>query len=98
MARERHSPKPKSPVVLETLAGEKTPGQIAKQYGIHPNPVALLEKKPLERGPEVFLPMTTWSRRPKIKLRPLQKEVLVPLQRQWCFSWLFVRTPAGHLA
>ena len=39
---------------MEALAGEKTPGQIAKQYGVHPNSVALWKKKFLESGAEVF--------------------------------------------
>jgi transposase-like protein len=54
MARKRYSPKLKFQVVLEALNGEKTPGQIAKQYGIHPNSVGLWKKQFLERGPELF--------------------------------------------
>ena len=45
MARKRYSPKLKFQVVLEALTGEKTPGQIAKQYGIHPNSVGLWKKQ-----------------------------------------------------
>jgi transposase-like protein len=41
-------------VVLEALTGEKTPGQIAKEYGIHPNSVGLWKKEFLERGAELF--------------------------------------------
>jgi transposase-like protein len=54
MARKRYSPKLKFQVVLEAITGEKTPGQIAKQYGIHPNSVGLWKKAFLERGPELF--------------------------------------------
>jgi transposase-like protein len=54
MARKRYSPKLKFQVVLEALTGEKTPGQIAKQYGIHPNSVGLWKKQFLERGAEIF--------------------------------------------
>ena len=54
MARKLYSPKLKFQVVLETLAGEKAPGQIAKQYGIHPNSVGLWKKQFLERGAELF--------------------------------------------
>jgi len=54
MAKKRYSPKVKFQVVLETLTGEKTPGQIAKQYGIHPNSVGLWKKEFLERGAELF--------------------------------------------
>ena len=54
MARKRYSSKLKFQVVLEALTGEKTPGQIAKQYGIHPNSVGLWKKQFLERGAELF--------------------------------------------
>ena len=54
MNKKQYSPKLKFQVVLEALSGEKTPGQIAKQYGIHPNSVGLWKKEFLERGAEVF--------------------------------------------
>lgn len=54
MSKKQYSPKLKFQVVLEALGGEKTPGQIAKQYGIHPNSVGLWKKEFLERGAEVF--------------------------------------------
>ena len=56
MARggRRYSAKLKFQVVLEALRGELTPGQIAKQYGVHPNSVGLWKKRLLERGPELF--------------------------------------------
>ncbi len=54
MARKRYSAKLKFQVVLEALSGEKTPGQIAKQYGIHANSVGLWKKQFLERGAEIF--------------------------------------------
>ena len=56
MARggRRYSAKLKFQVVLESLRGELTPGQIAKQYGVHPNSVGLWKKMFLERGPELF--------------------------------------------
>lgn len=54
MTRKRYSPKLKFQVVLEALAGERTPGQIAKLYGIHPNTVSAWKKAFLEKGPEVF--------------------------------------------
>ena len=50
----RHSAKLKFQVVLEALKGEKTPGQIAKACGIHPNTVGLWKHMLLERGPELF--------------------------------------------
>ncbi|GIW91334.1 MAG: hypothetical protein KatS3mg109_1766 [Pirellulaceae bacterium] len=40
--------------MLEALTGEKTPGQIAKAYGVHANTVGLWRKTFLERGPELF--------------------------------------------
>lgn len=52
--RRRYSSKLKFQVVLEALTGEKTPGQIAKAYGIHANSVGLWKKQFLERGPELF--------------------------------------------
>jgi transposase-like protein len=48
------SPKLKFQIVVEALAGTKTPGQIAKLYGVHPNSVGLWRKIFLDRGPEVF--------------------------------------------
>jgi transposase len=54
MARKQYSPKVKFQIVLEALSGEKTPGQIAKQYGVHPNSVELWKKAFLEQGPELF--------------------------------------------
>jgi len=54
MIRTRYSPKLKFQVVPEALSGEKATGQIAKEYGIHPNSMALLKKQFLEKGPELF--------------------------------------------
>ncbi|WP_420442769.1 hypothetical protein [Candidatus Palauibacter sp.] len=34
MARRRYTPRLKAQVVLEVLGGEKTPGQVAKAYGV----------------------------------------------------------------
>jgi transposase-like protein len=46
--------KVKFQVVLETLQGEKSIGQIAKAYGVHPNSIHKWKKDFLEKGPEVF--------------------------------------------
>ena len=54
MARRRYTPKLKAQVVLEVLARDKTPGQIAKAYGVHPNSVALWKRRFIERAPEIF--------------------------------------------
>jgi transposase-like protein len=54
MARRTYPPKLKAQVVLEVLTGEKTPGQVAKAYGVHPHSVQLWKKRFLERAPEIF--------------------------------------------
>ena len=51
---KRYSAKLKFQVVLEALSGRKTPGQIVKMYGVHPNSVGLWKKVLLEHGAEVF--------------------------------------------
>lgn len=50
----RYSPRLKFQVVLEALSGERTPGQIAKVYDVHPNSVGLWKRRFLEEGPEIF--------------------------------------------
>jgi len=37
---KRYSPKLKFQVVLEVLTGDKTVGQVARAYGIHPKSVS----------------------------------------------------------
>jgi transposase-like protein len=56
MARStrRYTPKLKFQVVLEALKGERTPGQIAKAYGVHANSVGIWKQWFLERGPSLF--------------------------------------------
>jgi len=41
-------------VVLELLQGDKTPGQVAKAYGIHPNTAGKWKQQFLDNSPEVF--------------------------------------------
>jgi transposase-like protein len=41
-------------VVIEALKGEKTPGQIAKAYGVHANSVGIWKHWFIERGPALF--------------------------------------------
>jgi transposase len=48
------SPKLKFQVVLELLKGDKTPNQVARAYGVHPNSAGLWKRTFLEKGPEVF--------------------------------------------
>lgn len=50
----RYSPRLKFQVVLEALSGERTPGQIARAYDVHPNTVGLWKKRFLEDGSEIF--------------------------------------------
>jgi transposase-like protein len=41
-------------VALEAIRGERTPGQIAKAYGVHANSVGIWKQIVLERGPALF--------------------------------------------
>ena len=54
MAKKRYSPKFKFQVMTEALSGDKSPGQIAKQYGVHPVTVGIWKKAFMERGSELF--------------------------------------------
>ena len=49
-----YTSKLKFQVVLESLKEERTPGQIAKAYGVHANSVGIWRHWFLERGPSVF--------------------------------------------
>lgn len=51
---KRYPAKLKFQVVLELLQGDKTPGQVAKAYGIHPNTAGKWRQQFLEKGAEVF--------------------------------------------
>lgn len=51
---KRYSPKLKFQVVLEVLQGDKTVGQVAKSYGVHPNTVTTWKQILLEQGAEIF--------------------------------------------
>ncbi len=53
-SKRRFSSKLKLKVVLELLAGEKSPAQIARAYGVHPNSVMLWKKTLIDRGAEIF--------------------------------------------
>ena len=57
--KRRYSAKFKAQVVLEALSGQKSPGQIAKAYGIHHNSLQLWTRTFVERAPEVFAKETT---------------------------------------
>ena len=51
---KRYTAKFKFQVVMEVLTGQKTIGQIAKAYGVHPITLGQWKKEFLVRGPEVF--------------------------------------------
>ena len=53
-AARRYTAKLKFQVVIEALKGEKTPGQIAKAYGVHANSVGIWKHWFLERGALLF--------------------------------------------
>ena len=50
----RYSPKLKFQVVLELLKEDKTPNQVARAFGVHPNSAGLWKRTLLEKGPEIF--------------------------------------------
>jgi transposase len=84
---KRYSPKLKFQVVLELLQGDKTSGQVAKAYGVHPNSVSTWKRKLLEKGPEIFAQDSTVAEyeRRIAKLERLlgQKEVQIALLKNW---------------
>ena len=49
-----YSPKQKFEVVLEALRGERSEGEIARAYGVHPVTFSKWKRRFLERGPGVF--------------------------------------------
>ncbi|SRR5512139_3869517 len=51
---KQYTAKFKFQVVLEVLKGEKTAGQIAKAYGVHPVTLSHWKNEFLDKGPEVF--------------------------------------------
>ena len=51
---KQYSARFKFQVVMEVLTGDKSPGQVAKGYGVHPNTVNAWKKTFLEKGAEVF--------------------------------------------
>jgi transposase len=51
---KRYRAKLKFQVVLELLQGHKSPGQVAKAYGIHPNTANKWKQQFLENGAELF--------------------------------------------
>ena len=80
---KRYSPKLKFQVVLELLQDEKTVGQAAKTYGVHPNSASAWKRLFLEKGPELFAqdsPVAEYERRiAKLERLLGQKEVEIAL-------------------
>ena len=51
---KRYTAKFKFQVVMEVLTGQRSVGQVAKVYGVHPNTVNAWRQTFLEKGAEVF--------------------------------------------
>ena len=84
---KRYSPKLKFQIVLELLPGDKTAGQVAKAYGVHPNSANAWKRTLLEKGPEIFAQDSTvgqYGRRIADLERLLgKKEVEIALSRNF---------------
>jgi transposase len=52
--RRQFSPALKARVALEAIRGEKTTGEIARTYAVHPNLVGIWKRQALEGLPELF--------------------------------------------
>jgi transposase-like protein len=50
----RYSPQLKFQIVLELLQGDRTVGQVAKAYDVHPNSLSAWKRTVMEQGPEIF--------------------------------------------
>ena len=51
---KRYTPKLKFQVVMELLQADKTFGQVAKAYQVHPNTANNWKQTLLDKGPEIF--------------------------------------------
>jgi transposase-like protein len=56
---KRFTPRFKFQIVLESLKGEKSVGQLARAYGTHPISIHRWKKEFMEKGPEIFSQDTT---------------------------------------
>jgi len=83
----RYPPKLKFQVVMELVQGDKTPGQVAKAYGVHPNSASAWKRTFLEKGPEIFAKDSTVAEyeRQIAKLEQLlgKKEVEIALLKNF---------------
>lgn len=51
---KRYTPKFKFRVVVETLESQKSPGQVAKAYGVHPNTINNWKETFMTNGADIF--------------------------------------------
>ncbi|MDH7514228.1 MAG: transposase [Clostridiales bacterium] len=56
---KRYTPHLKFQIVVEILKGEKSVGQLARSYNLHPISIHRWKKEFLEKGPEIFRQDTT---------------------------------------
>ncbi len=52
--RKRYSAQMKAKVALEAIKGQKTPNEIAAEYGVHPSQIARWKKQVLDELPQIF--------------------------------------------
>ena len=84
---KRYSAKLKFQVVLEVLSGDKSVGQVAKAYGVHPNTISNWKETFMAKGPELFNQQSTVAAYEKrlAQLEQLlgQKEVEIALLKNF---------------
>lgn len=84
---KRYTPKFKFQVVMELLEGDKSAGQVAKAYDVHPNTVNNWRQKLMNNGPELFAKDGTVAEyeRRIADLEQLlgKKEVEIALLKNW---------------
>ncbi len=54
MGRKKYSKEFKSQVALDAVSGQKTVGELATEYGVHPNQISSWKKQLLESAADVF--------------------------------------------
>lgn len=54
MERKRYSGEFKAKVAVEAIKGEKTAGEIAGEYGVHPTQIAQWKKQLMDEIPKIF--------------------------------------------
>ncbi len=85
---KRYSAKLKFQIVMELIQGEKTAGEVAKVYGVHPNSASAWRRQFLEKGPEIFAEDNTLQEYEKRigDLEPLlgKKELEIALSPALC--------------